>query len=52
MAEYLMVGLRLADGVDTHTFERLFSTRLEEAAPKLKEFVSGGLLHRDGQRQR
>jgi len=49
MAEYLMVGLRLADGVDARVFEQLFAMKLEEAAPKLDEFIAGGLLHRDGQ---
>ncbi|MFN2425392.1 MAG: radical SAM family heme chaperone HemW [Candidatus Binatia bacterium] len=48
MAEYLMVGLRLADGVDSHEFDRLFGTPLGQAAPRLEEFLAGGLLHRDG----
>ena len=47
MAEYLMVGLRLADGVDAGAFEQLFAMKIEEAAPKLDDFIAGGVLHRD-----
>lgn len=49
MAEYLMVGLRLADGIDTAAFEELFSMRLEDAAPQLDAFLAGGVLRRRGQ---
>jgi len=48
MAEYLMVGLRLADGVDAAAFEQLFEMTLEKAAPQLDAFLSGGVLRREG----
>jgi oxygen-independent coproporphyrinogen III oxidase len=48
MAEYLMVGLRLADGIDSQTFEGLFGCALSEAAPKLHAFAAGGLLRCEG----
>jgi oxygen-independent coproporphyrinogen-3 oxidase len=46
MAEYLLVGLRLAAGVDAATFERTFGCTLAEAAPALESFIDGGLLAR------
>jgi oxygen-independent coproporphyrinogen-3 oxidase len=46
MAEYLMVGLRLARGIDPAVFRELFGVELEVAAPRLDAFVSGGLLQR------
>ncbi len=48
IAEFLMVGLRLVRGVDAPEFERTFGTSLEAAAPRLEEFVRGGLLQRRG----
>jgi len=47
MAEYLLVGLRLADGIDVRAFERRFRISIDEAAPRTKEFVRSGLLERD-----
>lgn len=44
VAEYLMVALRLADGVDAEKFQRLFGLTPEEAAPKIPSFLDGGLL--------
>lgn len=46
MAEYLMVGLRLARGVDPGKFRELFGVELAVAAPRLDSFVQGGLLQR------
>lgn len=46
VAEYLMVGLRLADGIDTGSFRRRFGLELADAAPRLGEFLDGGLLCR------
>jgi putative oxygen-independent coproporphyrinogen III oxidase len=46
MSEYLMVGLRLEQGIDTVVFERTFAALVEAAAPKLETFLSHGLLER------
>jgi oxygen-independent coproporphyrinogen-3 oxidase len=48
MAEYLLVGLRLAAGIDAAEFERTFGCALAEAAPRLDDFVTRGVLARDG----
>ncbi|MFN2376115.1 MAG: radical SAM family heme chaperone HemW [Candidatus Binatia bacterium] len=48
MAEYLLVGLRLADGVDEARFAALFGRSLALAAPRLESFLEGGLLRREG----
>lgn len=48
ISEFLMVGLRLADGIDERAFEQRFAVPLEAAAPRLGEFVRGGLLRREG----
>ncbi len=48
IAEYLLVGLRLARGIDAVEFERLFLAPIDVAAPQLPSFISGGLLERDG----
>lgn len=48
MAEYLLVGLRLAAGVDAAEFERTFGCALADAAPKLDSFVARGVLARSG----
>jgi len=47
VSEYLMVGLRLAGGIDTAEFERLFQGTIDEAAPRLASFIEGGLLARE-----
>jgi len=46
MAEYLMIGLRLARGIDPVAFRDLFDVDLDAAAPRLESFVRGGLLTR------
>lgn len=49
MAEYLMVRLRLARGIDTAEFEHRFGATIDAAAPSLEGFVQAGLLaRRDG----
>lgn len=50
MAEFLMVGLRLARGIDAHEFRQRFGASLEDAAPRFAEFVGEGLLRVDGSR--
>lgn len=47
IAEYLMVGLRLARGIAPAAFRELFGLDLDQAAPRLESFVKGGLLQRD-----
>lgn len=46
MAEYLMVRLRLARGIDEAEFERRFGATIDEAAPSLAGFLDVGLLAR------
>ena len=46
MAEYLLVRLRLARGIDEAEFERRFGATIDEAAPSLAGFVAAGLLAR------
>jgi putative oxygen-independent coproporphyrinogen III oxidase len=46
MAEYLMVRLRLARGIDTAEFEHRFGATIDAAAPSLEGFVQAGLLAR------
>lgn len=48
IAEYLMVGLRLAGGINTNEFERLFAMRLENASAKVEQFLDCGLLEHSG----
>jgi len=48
MSEYLLVGLRLARGIDGNIFRQTFGVALEEAAPALDAFVERGLLRRQG----
>jgi len=46
IAEYLMVGLRLADGIDEGDFEAKFGLTLAQAAPRLPSFAESGLIER------
>lgn len=52
IAEYLMVGLRLLDGISRRRFAEMFGEALEEAAPRAAEMTSAGLLVGDGDRVR
>ncbi len=44
VSEYLMLGLRLLDGIDTRQFATQFGADLASAAPALPGLVAGGFL--------
>lgn len=44
MRDFLLMGLRLTEGVSLDTFERRFSRRILEAYPELREDLETGLL--------
>ena len=51
MAEYMFLGLRMADGVVFGEFEREFGVVVEELyGPAVQELSSQGLLEVDGER--
>lgn len=52
MAELIMLGLRLADGIDEERFARLFGIGFVEAAPACAGLESGGLVERAAGRVR
>jgi len=52
IAEYLMVGLRLLEGISRGRFAELFGVALDDAAPRIAEMQSAGLLVGDGDRVR
>ncbi len=52
IAEYLMVGLRLLEGISRSRFVELFGVALAEAAPRASELRDAGLLIDDGDRIR
>jgi oxygen-independent coproporphyrinogen-3 oxidase len=53
MADTLILGLRLSEGVDLCAFERQFGRTVDELhGPVLEEFVGYGLLERDAERLR
>lgn len=52
VAEYLMMGLRLIDGVDLHDFERRFGTTLERSVPAAAELCRSAMLVNDADRLR
>jgi oxygen-independent coproporphyrinogen-3 oxidase len=47
-SEHLMMGLRLAEGIDTGRYERLAGASLDQAV--IAELTSEGFLQSDGQR--
>ena len=52
VAEFLMVGLRLSDGIDEAELASRFQMTLKQAAPRSGEFLERGLLERSGSRVR
>lgn len=53
MEEYMFLGLRMMEGVDTEEFERLFGKKFEEVyGSTAKRHISQGLMERDGSRVR
>ncbi len=49
MDEYVMLRLRLCDGVDTDEFEALFKKSFQDEYPKILDFVkSGHVVHQNG----
>lgn len=53
MEEFMFLGLRLTEGVDTREFRRMFGKNMEEIYGKpVAEFEAQGLLERTGNRIR
>ena len=49
MDEYVMLRLRLSDGVDEGEFFKAFNKSLLDEYPKLKDFLKNGyVVHQDG----
>ena len=51
-SEFIMLGLRLSDGLEEAEFARTFGVELATAAPSLGQMCSGGLVEREGGRVR
>ena len=52
MAELIMLGLRLTDGIDEDRFAQMFGIEFTEAAPACAGLESGGLIERASGRVR
>ncbi len=48
-AEFVMLGLRLAEGIDTQEYDRLFGRRFYDDF-SLEKYLGGGFMQRDGSR--
>ncbi len=47
-AEYVMLGLRLASGIDAYEYKEHFGRELPTDAPTVKRYVSAGFMRFDG----
>ena len=49
-AEYIMLGMRLAEGIGRGEYKSLFDENLEDVLPNLEPLVTGGFIVDDGER--